>query len=342
MRYFRKLFKMLVVLVVIAAVIIGATIYWEIFQWRSNTAADVNIPKGSSLVAVADVLHEDGVIRSPKIFTLYARFRGVAGKLSAGEYEFPAQMTIAEVLNKIVSGDVKKYKITVIEGWTIEDIANALAEKEFVGPEIAGEFRDLARDGQFLESIGFGGIPSLEGYLFPDTYTVLRPKGAKELVVMMVDRFKGVYGDEFLLRAKELGMTDREVVTLASIIEKETGKAEERPTISSVFHNRLKKGMVLATDPTVIYGIPNFDGNLRRRDLERPGPYNTYLNAGLPPGPIASPGLESIKAALYPAKTGYYYFVSKNDGSHYFSKTMGEHSRAVHHFQVRRSDEPFK
>jgi UPF0755 protein len=342
MKFLGRLFRFIFILAVIAAIIIGVTIYWEIFQWRSNVAADVDIPKGSSLGAVAHVLHEDGVIRSPKIFSLYARFRGVSGKLSAGEYEFPASMTIAEVLEKIVSGDVKKYQITVIEGWTIEDIANALAEKEFVGPEIAGEFRDLARDGQYLESIGFGGVPSLEGYLFPDTYTVLKPKGAEELIVMMVDQFKDVYTDNFKLRAKELGMTDREVITLASIIEKETGKAEERPTISSVFHNRLKKGMVLASDPTVIYGIPNFDGNLRRRDLERPGPYNTYLNAGLPPGPIASPGLESIKAALYPAKTGYYYFVSKNDGSHYFSKTMGEHTRAVHHFQVRRADEPFE
>lgn len=341
MKFLKRLFRFVFVLAVVAVIIVGASIYWETFQWRSNVAADVGIPKGSSLSTVANVLYREGVIRSPKIFTLYARFRGVAGKLSAGEYEFPAQMTIAEVLNRIVSGDVKRYQVTVIEGWTIEDIANALAEKEFVGPEIAGEFRDLVRDGQFLESIGFGGILSLEGYLFPDTYTILRPKGAKELIVMMVDQFKDVYTNAFMLRAKELGMTDREVIILASIIEKETGKADERPTISSVFHNRLGKGMVLATDPTVIYGIPNFDGNLRRRDLERPGPYNTYLNAGLPPGPIASPGLDSIKAALYPAKTGFYFFVSKNDGSHYFSRTMGEHSRAVHHFQVRRSDEPF-
>jgi UPF0755 protein len=336
------LFRLAFVLAVIAAIIVGGSLYWEIFNWKSKTTVEVTIPKGSSLGSVAAILEKGGVIRSPKIFTFYARLRGKSGKLSAGDYEFPAGMTIADVLRKIVSGEVKRYQFTVIEGWNLDDIARMLAEEESFGPEVAAQFAKLVNDTTFIQSVDLGGITSLEGYLFPDTYVVFHPRDVNEVITPLVKRFTKVYTDDFRLRAKELGMTDHEVITLASIIEKETGKPEERSLISSVFHNRLKRGMVLASDPTVIYGIADFDGNLRRRDLERPGPYNTYINPGLPPGPIASPGQESIKAALYPARTDYLYFVSKNDGSHHFSKTMGEHSRAVIHYQKRRSDEPFK
>jgi UPF0755 protein len=342
MKIVRKLFKLIFVLALIAAVIVAASVYWEIFQWKSKSAAEVAISKGSHLNAVAAQLERGGVIRSPKIFSFYARLKGVSGKLHAGEYEFPAGISIDDVLNAIVEGEVKRYRFTVIEGWNLKDIEKMLSEMEFLGPKIAEEFSKLIYDTNYHESLGVGGVLSLEGYLFPDTYVIDRPKGAKEIIEPMVKQYKGVYTDAFRKRAKELGMTDREVLILASIIEKETGKGEERPIISSVFHNRLKKGMVLASDPTVIYGIKDFDGNLRRRDLERPGPYNTYLTAGLTPGPICNPGKDSIEAALYPAKTDYFFFVSKNDGSHHFSKTMGEHSRAVIHYQKRRSDEPFK
>ncbi len=342
MNFMRKLFKLALVLAVIAAIVVVASIYWEIFRWKSRATAELTIPKGSSLNAVAALLERGGVIRSPKIFIFYARLRGDAGKLAAGDYDFPAGMTIAEVLKKIVSGDVRRYQFTVIEGWNLDDIARMLAENESFGPHVAAQFSKLVHDTAFIESVGFGGIMSLEGYLFPDTYVVFHPQDVQEVIGPMLKRFNEIYGDAFKLRAKELGMTDHEVITLASIIEKETGKPEERPLISSVFHNRLKRGIVLASDPTVIYGIADFDGNLRRSDLERPGPYNTYINPGLPPGPIANPGLASIEAALYPVATDYLYFVSKNDGSHHFSATVGEHSRAVNHFQKRRSDEPFK
>jgi len=327
---------------VIFSGIVGVTIYRQIYQKQTTADVEVIIPKGSSLSAVAEILAREGVIKSPRTFTMYGRFRRAANKLHAGIYEFPAGFTMADVLTMIVKGEVKRYRFTIPEGYNIKDIAQLLAEQEEFGPVVAAQFVKFAQDPQFIDEMGMKGRLSLEGYLFPDTYVVYNPQDVREIIRPMVQRFKEVYGDDLKLRAKELGMSDHEVITLASIIEKETGKAEERPIIASVFHNRLKKGMVLATDPTVIYGIPNFDGNLRRKDLETPGPYNTYINPGLPPGPIASPGEKAIQAPLYPKKTNFYFFVSKNDGSHHFSKTMGEHGRAVQHYQIRRSDEPFQ
>lgn len=342
MNIIRKLIKFAVVVGVIAAVVVGASTYWEIYHWKSDTAAEVTVPKGASLDEVAALLAREGVIRSPRIFALYARLTGVSGKLSAGDYAFPAGMSIADVLKRIVKGEVKRYTFTVIEGWNLDDIERMLAEKPHIGPAVAAAFHDRVRNPEYIAELGFPGLARLEGYLFPDTYVVYHPRDVDEIIKPMVRRFKQIYTDKLKLRARELGMNDHDVITLASIIEKETGREDERKIISSVFHNRLKRNIPLASDPTVIYGIDDFDGNLRRRDLERPGPYNTYLNAGLPPGPIASPGEASIKAALYPAKTPYLYFVSRNDGSHHFSATLAEHNRAVQHYQVRRSDKPFK
>lgn len=341
-----KLIKKLIVIVFIVAIIfsavVGVSIYRQIYTQETKVVSEVVIPKGSSLNSVAELLAREGVIKSPRTFTMYGRFRRAANRLHAGIYEFPAGLTMADVLTMIVKGEVKRYRFTIPEGYSIREIAQLLASKQEFGPVVAAQFIKFAHDPQFIDEMGMKGRLSLEGYLFPDTYVVFNPQDVREIVRPMIQRFKEVYSDDLKLRAKELGMTDHEVITLASIVEKETGKPEERPLISSVFHNRLKKGMVLATDPTVIYGIPNFDGNLRRKDLETPGPYNTYINAGLPPGPIANPGEASINAALYPKKTNYYFFVSKNDGSHHFSQTMGEHSRAVQHYQIRRSDEPFE
>lgn len=342
MKFIKKLFLLAIIVALIFAAVVGVSIYRQIYQKQTAADVEVVIPRGSSLSAVAELLAREGVIKSPETFAMYGRLRRAANKLHAGIYEFPAGLTMADVLTMIVKGEVKRYRFTIPEGYNIRDIARVLAEHKDFGSVVAAQFVKFAHDPQFADEMGMGGHTSLEGYLFPDTYVVFSPQDVREIIRPMVVRFKEVYGDDLKLRAKELGMTDHEVVTLASIIEKETGKPEERPLIASVFHNRLKKGMVLATDPTVIYGISNFDGNLRRKDLETPGPYNTYLNAGLPPGPIASPGEKSIRAALYPATTNYYFFVSKNDGSHHFSKTMGEHGRAVQHFQIRRSDEPFK
>jgi UPF0755 protein len=176
---------------------------------------------------------------------------------------------------------------------------------------------------------------TLEGYLYPDTYKFPREVKPKEVVVTMVDHLRHVFNADFQARAQELNMTLHEVLTLASLIEKETGSGDERPEISAVFHNRLKKRIPLQSDPTVIYSLPNFDGNLRKKDLSSPSPYNTYRWAGLPPGPIANPGVQAIRAALYPSNSRALYFVSRNDGTHHFSVTLAEHNEAVEKYQKR-------
>jgi len=187
----------------------------------------------------------------------------------------------------------------------------------------------------FIKSLGIEA-KTLEGYLYPDTYYFPRWTKAEDVVKAMVNHLRQVYTPEMHAQSEALRMTEVQVLTLASIIEKETGHDAERPLISAVFHNRLRKGLPLQSDPTVIYGIPNFNGNLTRADLARPTPFNTYRIAKLPPGPIASPGVKSIQAALNPAPVKYLFFVSKNDGTHQFSATLGEHNRAVERYQKRR------
>ncbi|MCJ7546380.1 MAG: endolytic transglycosylase MltG [Deltaproteobacteria bacterium] len=290
----------------------------------------VVIPQGVPFKGVARILDEGGLLRSPTGFYLMARLMGVTERVQAGEYELSTTMLPLVILHKLVTGDVMKYRITIPEGYTIRQIALRLKEEGIIEDE--EQFLALAFSAEFVAGLGIEG-KGVEGYLFPDTY--LLPKGVSpiEIIKTMVGKFKQVYGPDFARRAAELGMTDREVVILASIIEKETGVSEERPLISAVFHNRLKRGIPLCSDPTVIYGIPDFDGNLRKRDLERKTPYNTYLKRGLPPGPIANPGRSSLLAALYPAPVQYLYFVSRNDGSHYFSTTLREHNEAVWQYQ---------
>jgi UPF0755 protein len=290
----------------------------------------VVIPKGVPFKGVVRILDQEGLLRSPRGFYLMGRLMGVRGRVQAGEYELSTTMPPLVILHKLVTGDVMKYRVTIPEGYTIRQIALQLQELGII--EEQEEFLKLAFSTEFAAGLGIEG-KGVEGYLFPDTY--LLPKGVSpsEIIKTMVGKFKRVYGPDCEHRAAELGMRDREIVILASVIEKETGLAEERPLISAVFHNRLKRGIPLCSDPTVIYGIPNFDGNLRRKDLEQWTPYNTYLKKGLPPGPIANPGKSSILAALYPAPVQYLYFVSRNDGSHYFSTTLREHNEAVWRYQ---------
>jgi UPF0755 protein len=290
----------------------------------------VLISKGSTFREVVQALEEEGLLRSPAGFYLMARVLGVAGSVQAGEYELNTAMTPSVILHKLVSGDVVKYRVTIPEGYTVQQIAVRLAELGIIKER--EEFLAEAFSSHFNTMLGIEG-ESVEGYLFPDTYLLSKEVAPAEVIKAMVGKFKRVYTPDFSQRAAELGMTDREVVVLASIIEKETGLPEERPFISAVFHNRLKRGIPLCSDPTVIYGIKDFDGNLRKRDLEKWTPYNTYLVRGLPPGPIANPGRESIVAALYPASVKYLYFVSRNDGSHHFSVTLREHNEAVRRYQ---------
>lgn len=338
----RTLRRMLIAIIVIAILVtgfVGWSFYAAIYKWRSPATATVEIEQGTPVVAIAQMLSDQKVIRTPQIFSTFVRIRGLGAKLKAGEYEFPAGISADEVLTMLVKGEVKKYQLQIIEGWTIKDIAKYLSELTFLrDPAIPNDFLRLTGDKMFIGSLDFKDVSSLEGYLFPDTYEVLRPKTADEIIKRLVARFREIYTPECTALADRSGMTQQQIVTLASIIEKETGKAEERPTISSVFWNRLKQNMALQSDPTAIYGIPNFSGNLTREDLENgANPYNTYMHLGLPPGPICNPGKASIDAALQPAVTKYLYFVSKNDGTHIFSETLEEHQRAVAQYQLGRA-----
>jgi UPF0755 protein len=289
----------------------------------------VTISPGQGFSSVARDLNRQGIITQPLKFKWIARQSGRDTKIQAGEYLLSPALTPRQVLDKLVSGEVRLHRLTIPEGYTLDEIAAAVAAEGFA-QEAA--FKKAAREPQFRDRYGIQAS-SLEGYLFPDTYLFPREATAEDIITAMLERFHQVFGSEWRRRAEEIGMTVHEVVTLASIIEKETGTASERPLISSVFHNRLKRGMRLETDPTVIYGIPNFNGNLTRADLATPTPYNTYIVAGLPPGPIANPGRASLEAALYPADTPYLFFVSRNDRTHEFSTSLADHNRAVNTYQ---------
>ena len=289
----------------------------------------VVIPRGASFYQVVQILDAAGVLRSPTRFSLMARLLRVTGRVQAGEYEVSTSMLPQVILEKLVTGDVVRYRVVVPEGYTIKQIAARLSELGIIEEEA---FLTAAFAVDTAARFGIKG-KGVEGYLFPDTYLFSKGVAPGEIIQTMVARFQQVYGPVFARRAAELGMTDKQIVTLASIIEKETGAPAERPLISAVFHNRLKRGMPLCSDPTVIYGVKDFDGNLRKRDLERMTPYNTYVIRGLPPGPIASPGEAAISAALYPAAVDYLYFVSRNDGTHQFSSTLREHNEAVWRYQ---------
>ncbi len=326
----------IIVISVLVIAFIGWSFYAAVYRWQSPAAADVEIEQGLTASAIAQQLADNQVIKTPQVFSAYVRLRGLGGQVKAGEYEFPAGITADQVVMMLVKGQVKKYQLQIIEGWTINDIVKYLSGLTFLkDPAIPQEFDRLTKDKVYIESLGFKDIASLEGYLFPDTYDVFRPKTADEIIKRFVARFREIYTPEYAALADRLGMSQQQIVTLASIIEKETGKAEERGIVSSVFWNRLKQNMPLQTDPTVIYGIPDFNGNLTRADLDNgANPYNTYVRLGLPPGPICNPGRASLDAALNPAQTKYLYFVSRNDGSHVFSETLEEHQRAVAQYQL--------
>jgi len=326
------------VFVVIAAfVLLGGILIANLFVFvatpsESNEAKTVVVERGMRFGKIAETLYDQGVIGNIPLFRTYVLLKGNASKIRAGEYVFQPRVTPSEVLDQLMKGDFATRRVTIPEGWTVQDIATNLAKLKLVD---ADRFIAKCHDLTLILSLGLPGT-SLEGYLFPDTYEIYKPKDEEEVIRKLVARFREVYARDFEARAREAGMDLNELVTLASIVEKETADKDERSLVASVFLNRLKIGKPLATDPAVIYGIPNFNGNLTRQDLIRPGPYNTYVNAGLPPTPISNPGAASIKAVLYPAPSDYLYFVSKNDGTHYFSKTEEEHKEAVKKYQLNR------
>ncbi|MBW1996556.1 MAG: endolytic transglycosylase MltG [Deltaproteobacteria bacterium] len=288
------------------------------------------VEEGQTLREVANELEEKYIISSKTLFLLWAKIMGYGRRIKSGEYVLNSAMPPVRIFEKLTKGMILTHPVTIPEGFTRAQIARLLATKGLVDER---KFLSLTSDPSLLEDFGISG-PSLEGYLYPDTYHFGKGISGLSIIETMVKRFWQMVGP-LKKRVEERGMTLSEVITLASIVEKETGLGEERPIIASVFLNRLKKGMRLESDPTVIYGIENFSGNLTRKDLARRTPYNTYVIRGLPPGPIANPGLESIMAVLYPAETDYLYFVSRNDGSHHFSKTLTEHNKAVRLYQKR-------
>jgi UPF0755 protein len=297
--------------------------------------AILEVPPGASADWIARQLSALGFARHPLVFRAFVHGRGVGQSLRAGEYAFDSSLSLAAVVEKLVRGDVVRHEVTFPEGKNLREAAEIAALKKVDG----AAFLAAARDPSAIRDLD-PKARDLEGYLFPDTYDLpRRGDPAALLVARMVGRFRSVVGPE-LPQIAAAKMTVRDVVTLASIVELETARPDERPRIAAVFLNRLAKGMPLQTDPTVIYVLKTkgtWNGNIRHKDLGLESPFNTYRVAGLPPGPIASPGREALLAVLRPAPVKDLYFVSRNDGSHQFSETLAEHNRAVDMYQKRRA-----
>ena len=330
----------LITTVLVLGLLVAAVALWGqqrmATPYKSFEGAEVfvDLPPGTSVSGIANRLAAAGVIPDAWTFRLAARWSGADRRLKAGEYRFAGESTPREVIGRLVAGDVFTRSITFPEGLTIAEMGE-IFERSTLGT--AADFVLAASDPSLAEPFD-SRARSLEGFLFPDTYMLPRGTDADATVRAMVARFDRAFDGELRAAAAARRMTPREVLTMASLIEKETGKAEERPLVSAVYHNRLRLGMPLQCDPTVIYAMMlarRWNGNLRRVDLEMDSPYNTYVVRGLPPGPIASPGLASLRAAVHPADVKYLYFVSRNDGSHVFANTLTEHNRNVATFQKR-------
>jgi len=281
---------------------------------------------------IAQVLREAGVIQSRWMFLTLAYLQGSLTRLHAGEYEFARGMPLLEILRKLESGRVVTHQVTIPEGFIAQDIARLLAEERLVD---ADQFMTLVKSSELAAAMSVSA-DTLEGYLFPDTYRLTRGMTEEEVLGIMVARFWRAVPKDIESRAEQLGLDVHAVVTLASLIEKEVKLDGERPLVSAVFHNRLRRNMPLQSDPTAVYGVPGPKRKITPLDLQRKSPYNTYLKAGLPPGPIANPGLASLLAALNPAPVRFLFFVSRNDGSHFFSRTLEEHAQAVRKYQAKR------
>lgn len=320
--------------VFVVGLVLLAGLGFKVYQalvYKNPQTATLYFAKGTSARTISKQLKMAGVIADDSVFIVTLKLKGEAHKLKAGEYEFAGGMSLADIIDHMVLGRVKLYKLTIPEGFTLKDICSLVSMRGLMSDETC---LALAQDVSVLKEAP--GAATLEGYLFPDTYLYHRHSTPPELFARMVGLFYERLGPWREAKAKERGFSVHQLLTLASIVEKETGLPAERPMIAAVFINRLKTGMLLQSDPTVIYGIKAFDGNLTKTHLQTDTPYNTYTRAGLPPGPICSVGLTAIDAVLHPAQTDALYFVAKGDGSHYFSATHEEHTRAVRTFQLER------
>jgi len=327
-----------IALAVLAAALLSAfLLFFDKYPTTSWEGKRVLVPKGSRLPEVVTNLREAGILPRSLAFRALVLLTFTGRRLHYGEYVFTSPPSAFEAWQRLVRGDVIKYEVTIPPGANLYDVAKLLEGKRLVTAEA---FLATAASPDVLRRLEIPG-ESAEGYLFPDRYLFVKPVTPEEIIEFMVRQFRRKVPPDAENRAKEAGLTLHQVVTIASIIEKETGIGGEKPIVSAVIRRRLALGMPLQMDPTVIYGVKRFDGTVTRKDLRTAGPYNTYLNRGLPPGPIANPDLAALTAALNPSKAEYLYFVSKNDGSHTFSRTLPEHIQAVQQFRraVREDEE---
>ena len=332
----KRAFLLLLTLTILAAIGVGVTLYrWtsEPFKGWEGAEQFVTIEPGSGTRTITQRLIQAGVIRDDATFRAALWRSGRSRSLQAGEFRFERAMTPIEVVDKLARGEVHNRRITFPEGLNIREMARIYEQQGFGR---AAAFAEAAADARPIRDID-ADATDLEGYLFPETYSVPRDTTATKLVSLMVARFRQLFTSDIQQAGRTLELTPRQIVTLASLVEKETAQPAERPIVAAVYLNRLKIGMGMQADPTVIYALERagrYDGNIRRGDLSFDSPYNTYRYPGLPPGPIASPGLASLQAAVAPAQVDYLYFVSRNDGSHVFARTLAEHNENVRQYQV--------
>ena len=323
--------RKLAIVVLVAALALGYTAYTWLntpLQLASDSI-DLSVEPGSHPREVALQVQQAGVAVNPTLLYWWFRLSGQARQIKAGSYELERDSTPRSILSKLVRGEEALRSVTLVEGWNLRQVREALKKADQLKPLTA----DMSLE-ELMQQVGKPGVPA-EGRFFPDTYTYA--KGSTDLAVLQraaraMDRKLSAAWDQ---RSPQSPLkTPDEALTLASIVEKETGRAGDRPEIAAVFSNRLRIGMRLQTDPTVIYGLgPQFDGNLRRADLMADTPWNTYVRAGLPPTPIAMPGSGALLAAVQPANSKALYFVARGDGSSQFSATLDEHNRAVNKYQ---------
>lgn len=337
----KKVFVTLIIIGLLGLILAGSYV-WQLSQPVSQSDGMIvfEVAPGTTLKWVAKKLAERNLIRSARFFEWYVRSLGRAQALRAGEYAIPANVKIKELVSILSSGRSVEYVLTIQEGLNRFEIASLIEQQHFGS---STEFLKLTEDPELIKKLIGEARPSLEGYLFPDTYHLTKYTGLTGLIEMMVVKFNDHFNDlKMLNNWNRAGLSRHALVVLASIVEKETGAPEERPIISSVFHNRLQKGMRLQTDPTVIYGLWEANGhraqNITKKDLMSPNRYNTYTFSGLPFGPISNPGADALKAAGLPAETSYLYFVSRNNGTHVFSSDYKGHRNAVQKFQKNRSE----
>ena len=300
----------------------------------SNQNVEIEIPKGSTFRQTVEILRSQNLIRDKRIFLVFGRLTGVDRRIRAGFYSLWTGMNPLEILKVLRKGRIIEYEVKILEGDSLPEITSAFAKTGIISAE---EFMELAKDTDLLATHNIKA-PSIEGYIYPDTYFIPKGMDAEEALDIMISKMREKLTDTLNARAQELDMTENELLTLASIIEKEAVIDSERELISAVYHNRLRKKMLLQADPTAVYGVKSSKERIFLSDLKRNTAYNTYVNKGLPPGPIASPSIKSIRAALYPANVTYIYFVAQDDRSHTFSETAAQHAEAVKRYRLMKQE----